>query len=293
MNTLGSALIASKRLEILASASAGKHLVRHEIDATRNRDILTLLLKANMATGIPDKQKLSDSDALAQIPAILIGGHESTSNAMAWCLYALSLQPSIQQEICDEAWSVHTENPSMDELVALPHLDSVIRETLRLYPSFPLTIRTAVKDDVIPLKEPFVDIHGQIHDAIKIRKDTPIDIPILALNRLKSIWGEDAFEFKPKRWASVLEAAQSIPGVWSNMMTFIGGPRACIGYRFALVQMKVLLFTLIRSFEFELAVSADEIIGRATVMRRPLVRSEREKGPQLPLLVKPYRNIGA
>ena len=84
-------------------------------------------------------------------------------------------------------------------------------------------------------------------------------IPILAMNRNKSIWGEDAKEFRyafnsylallpytfhfiqlllsrPERWESTPEAASSIPGVWGNMLTFLGGPRACIGYRFTLVE---------------------------------------------------------
>lgn len=61
-------------------------------------------------------------------------------------------------------------------------------------------------------------------------------IPILAMNRSKELWGEDSFEFKPERWEKPPEAISSIPGVWGHMMTFIGGPRACIGYRFSLVE---------------------------------------------------------
>ena len=44
------------------------------------------------------------------------------------------------------------------------------------------------------------------------------------------------FFSRPERWESIPNAASSVPGVWANILTFIGGPRACIGYRFSLVE---------------------------------------------------------
>jgi len=74
------------------------------------------------------------------------------------------------------------------------------------------------------------------HASIRVSKGDPIFIPILAINRSEAIWGADAAEFKPERWASLPDAASQVPGVWGHLMTFIGGPRACIGYRFSLVE---------------------------------------------------------
>jgi cytochrome P450 len=45
-------------------------------------------------------------------------------------------------------------------------------------------------------------------------------------------------------------------------MTFLGGQRACIGFKFAVLEMKALLFHLIRAFEFELAVDPKDVVGR-------------------------------
>lgn len=55
--------------------------------------------------------------------------------------------------------------------------------------------------------------------------------------------------------------------------------------------MKALLFTLIRAFEFELAVPVSEVKKAALIVTRPVIESEKDKGNQLPLLVKPYRHL--
>lgn len=53
--------------------------------------------------------------------------------------------------------------------------------------------------------------------------------------------------------------------------------------------MKALVFTLIRTFEFELAVPAEEIVPFGTFVQRPALRDSKEEGAQLPLLIRPYR----
>ena len=55
----------------------------------------------------------------------------------------------------------------MDELNALPYLDMVIRESLRLHPPVPTAIRVPVKYDFIPVSEPFTDRNGNVQDSIK------------------------------------------------------------------------------------------------------------------------------
>jgi hypothetical protein len=43
-------------------------------------------------------------------------------------------------------------------------------------------------------------------------------------------------DWRPERWDNLPEAVSNIPGVWGHLLTFLGGPRACIGYRFSLVE---------------------------------------------------------
>ncbi|KAG1767613.1 cytochrome P450 [Suillus placidus] len=288
MGRIGSQLLHDAKAAVLSSHGAEKG-GSIEKSSLQGRDLLSLLVRANMATDIPENQRISDEDVLAQVPTFLVAGHETTSTATTWALYALCLRPDIQTKLREELLTVETETPSMDELVALSYLDAVVRETLRLHAPVPSTVRIAMKDDILPVDTPFTDKYGVVHDGIKVSKGDPIFIPILAINRSEAIWGTDAKEFNPDRWASLPEVASQVPGVWGHLMTFLGGPRACIGYRFSLVEMKALLFTLVRAFEFELAVPASDVGKRSTIVQRPFLRSDPENKSQLPLLVKPYR----
>ena len=96
-----------------------------------------------------------------------------------------------------------------------------------------------------------------------MKKGDSIILPIRGLNVSKDIWGKDADEFKsvysvivisphmliifhsPERWENLPEVAKNMPGVWGHVMTFIGGARGCIGYRFALIEY-VLPYPILR-----------------------------------------------
>ncbi|KAJ3557679.1 hypothetical protein NM688_g1343 [Phlebia brevispora] len=283
MRRIGMQIIADRKAEILAEkgASGERGTARKDV---KGRDLLSLLIKSNMAVDIPDSQRLSDEEVLGQVPTFIVAGHETTSGAIMWCLFSLSQAHETQSKLRDELLTVKTDTPTMDELNALPYLDMVVRETLRFHAPVPMTDRVAEKDDVIPLEKPFADRHGQFHESIRVSKGCFVLVPIAVLNRSKEIWGEDALEFKPERWLNLPEATKKIPGVWSDMMTFIGGPRACIGYRFAILEMKALLFTLLRSFEFDMALPASSFIKRSSLTQRPLILGEEEKGNQMPLM---------
>ncbi|KAJ7123294.1 cytochrome P450 [Mycena crocata] len=254
----------------------------------RARDLLSLLVRANTAKDIPSSQRLSDEDVLAQVPTFLFAGHETTSTGTTWALYALTQNTAAQTRLRDELLAVPTDNPTMDELNALPYLDCVVRETLRLHAPVPGTSRVAMQDDVVPLASPFTDVKGIVHDSIRVKKGQMITIPILGMNRAKDIWGADADKFRPERWEVQPPISNSMPGIWGQMLSFLAGPRACIGYRFSLIEMKALLFTLIRALEFELAVPVADVGMKTYIVQRPILRSQPEGGNQMPLLVKRY-----
>ncbi|KAF9453669.1 cytochrome P450 [Macrolepiota fuliginosa MF-IS2] len=271
--------------QLLAERKLALDPQRPDKTAIEGNDILSLLVRANASGAI--NQRLSDEHVLAQIPTFIIAGHETTSTGTAWVLFALAQDKAIQARLREELLSVPTENPTMDELNALSYLDAVVREAMRLHSPLPATARYPVEDDVLPLETPIIDKSGKVHHELRVDKEVTVLISIAMVNRLESIWGKDAKEFNPDRWSSLPEAAMSIPGVWGNTLSFLGGPRACIGYRFALIEMKALLFILIRAFEFELAVPVQDIIKRAEIVTRPILRTDPTGANQLPMLVRP------
>ncbi|KAJ7255345.1 cytochrome P450 [Mycena rebaudengoi] len=277
--------------QLLTDGKAAVEAAGGEKTVSGRRDLLSLLLKANMATDIPEHQRLSDAEVVAQVPAFFIAGHETTSSATSWTLYALAVNRSAQTKLREELLSVSTDNPTMEELNALPYLEAVVRETMRVHSPVVFTTRMAMADDVLPLNKPYIDKQGVLHDSLTIAKGQMIHIPILAVNTDKTIWGADASEFRPERWEHVPDAVNEIPGVWAHLLTFFAGPHNCIGFRFTLVEQKALLFTLIRAFEFEMSVPKGGIGRSSTPLQRPVVLAEREKGSQLPLIVKLYRGF--
>ncbi|KAJ6516736.1 cytochrome P450 [Mycena vitilis] len=265
---------------------AKRDIASGEKEAGR-KDLLSLLVQSNTSPDIPESHRLSDEVVVAQLPTFFVAGHETTSTAVTWALYALALHLDVQATLRTELQAMGTDNPSLDALNALPYLDKVVREVMRLYAPVGVTNRMAMRDDVIPLGTPYTDTRGVQHDSIIVAKGQMIYVPVRAVNCDPRIWGPDAAEFKPGRWEAVPDAANAIPAVWSHLFSFLGGPHNCIGWRFALAEMKSLLYTLIRTFEFEMAVPPEAIGQTATgAVQRPLLLAERQKGPQLPMRVR-------
>lgn len=115
------------------------------------------------------------------------------------------------------------------------------REILRFDPPVTATIRHSAITDHIPLSKPVQSATNpnKTISSIPVKKGQVVFIPIYAMNHSKEIFGPDADEFRPERWieserSAGTEGAKKIEGgvgVWSNLLTFIAGPRSCIGYK--------------------------------------------------------------
>ncbi|KAJ7866939.1 cytochrome P450 [Mycena olivaceomarginata] len=263
--------------ELLAESQAAIKASGDEVYSTR-RDLLSLMVKSNMSKD-QENARLSDADVYctlaykmhAEIPTFFVAGHETTSTATTLALHALSINPLVQKRLREELFSVASDAPSFDELNSLPLLENFVRETIA----------------PISAGRQYLDRHGRAYNTIGMPKGTTVRIAITAVNRDKEIWGDDADVFRPERWENIPAAASAIP---LNKRCH-EGPHNCIGFRFAIVEMKSLLFALVRAFEFEPAVPTGGITFSLTPVMRPRVLAEPEGGNQLPLIVRPYVTI--
>lgn len=178
------------------------------------------------------------------------------------------------------------ESIPYDELVTLPFMDAVCRETLRLFPPVPTVTRVTRQDVVLPLSTPVKGLDGREMQSLLIPNNTKVFISILNANRDPTLWGTDASKWKPDRWLSPLPEAlhdAHMPGIYSHLMTFLGGGRACIGFKFSQLEMKVVLSTLVSQFRFSL--SDKDIFWQMSGIVTPTVKGSPQR-TQLPLKVE-------
>ncbi|KAI0741674.1 cytochrome P450 [Daedaleopsis nitida] len=291
LHTVSCEIVNSKK----AALAKGDEEVIHQVG--EGKDIISKLLQANMVASAEDR--LSDEEVVAQVSTLVSAAMDTTSGVLSHLLHLLADHPDVQERLRKEVIGARQEadggHISYDRLVELPYLDAVCRETLRLYPPLPGIGKTYVRHVVLPLGKPLRGRDGTLMHELLIPKNTNIAIGILASNRNPELWGPDADEWKPERWLSPLPETlinAHIPGVYSNLMTFLGGGRSCIGFKFSQMEMKVVLATLLESFTFSIPLELEEpIYWNLAGIQFPTVGKISTK-PELPLRVELLREGG-
>ncbi|KZT28759.1 cytochrome P450, partial [Neolentinus lepideus HHB14362 ss-1] len=237
-----------------------------------------------MTVNASGEGKMTTQETIDNVRAYSIAGYETSAMTASMVLWELAKQPSCQQKLREELVKLGRE-PSYDDLSSsseLQYLDAVVKEGLRCYPAAANYGRVALEDDVLPLDTPITTPSGEVVTEIRIQAGQAINLPHISINTLESVW-EDGQSFRPERWIEPngLPPKSKTLTSWSNMMTFSMGPRMCLGYRLAILELKAILAVLVRNFTFEL--TDDKVEKRYAVVLQPKVVGK--EGPQLPLKV--------
>ncbi len=194
-------------------------------------DLLSRLLQA---ADDPDTDRsLSDAELRDQLATFLFAGHETTSTALAFACWLLGHHSAAFDRVRDELASVcGDDDPTMADLPELAFTGRVIKETLRLYPPAFMLIR-----------RPQADV---VFEEFRVPADTPVTLPQYSLHRDERFWG-DPDDFRPDRFREAVAAERPEYAYFP----FGGGPRHCVGMRFAMLELKLALATMVTRVGFE------------------------------------------
>ncbi|KAH6612193.1 Pyoverdine/dityrosine biosynthesis protein-domain-containing protein [Chaetomium sp. MPI-SDFR-AT-0129] len=214
----------------------------------------TRMLKARESGTWTEKQLLDN------LTVAFVAGQENPQLCMISTLYLLAKHPNIQTRLLAEiqqSKGVGHAEPDPDTLQDMPFLTAVIYESLRLFPPIgQLVNRRASKDALLG-------------GDVVIPKGTYLGYNCYSTNRDPGIWGPTAHNFDPARWGDSSLAIQKQyrqRRAKAEFISFHGGRRACLGEKFAVLQMRITLVALIREFSWTLDPTW---VDRKTPSRQP------------------------
>lgn len=178
---------------------------------------------------------------MAQVFLFFAGGFETTASLMQMCSWELAMCQNIQKELIQEVDDVlHTLNGktiSYETLNKMKYLDMVVNETLRKWPPLPLLMRECNKDYKV------VTSDGK---EIQFRKNDNVLIHTRLIQHDPKYF-ENPSNFDPSRFSDE-NKSKIVPG---SFLSFGNGPRFCIGTRLALLEIKLVFFTILSKYTIE------------------------------------------
>nr|XP_019543093.2 probable cytochrome P450 313a1 [Aedes albopictus] len=184
-------------------------------------------------------------DILAHLCLMVFAGNETTAKTVNAALLLLAMHPEIQERCYKEIVSVcpgENEHISAEDAAKLTYLEMVIKESMRLFPVAAIMARVTSSD-------------VKINDHQTIPKDTRIIIGTFQIHRDPKIWGPNADQFDPDHFLP-----ENVAGRHPySFIPFSGGPRNCMGIRYAWLSMKILLAFVLRQYRLSTSVKYDEL----------------------------------
>ncbi|TYI63691.1 hypothetical protein E1A91_D09G034100v1 [Gossypium mustelinum] len=188
-------------------------------------DLLTSYITEKESTGLKCDDKFLRDTALNMI----IAATDTTSTALTWRRLF-----------------------HVDEVKNLVYLHGALCEALRLYPPAPFNHKEPVKPDILPSGHP-------VHPKTKIL------FSVYSMGRMKSIWGEDCYEFKTERWIN--ERGEIKHESSYKFLSFGAGPRICLGKETSFIQMKAVASALIYNYRIHVMEETPVVPALSVVLR--------------------------
>ncbi|ESO89799.1 hypothetical protein LOTGIDRAFT_218629 [Lottia gigantea] len=210
-----------------------KVIAERQNNPSDRADFVSLAMKAKEDSEKRQEGRVfNQHDLIGNLLVFMLAAYDTTSTTLSFVSYCLATHPDIQDKVLHEINQKlgKDEEPDHENITKLKYLQQVIDETLRLFPALIRTVRYCAED---------IDINGTF-----IAKGTEISFPVFAIQRDPDFW-ENPDVFDPERFSP--ENKESI-NPYSHM-PFGMGPRNCIGQRLALLELKLVLVCILRSYK--------------------------------------------
>ncbi|XP_045615139.2 cytochrome P450 4C1 isoform X1 [Procambarus clarkii] len=196
---------------------------------------------------------LSDEDIREEVDTFMFEGHDTTAAAINWSLYLIGCYPEIQARVHEELDSIFGDSDrpvTMADLREMKFTENCIKEALRLFPSVPLLARELKEEAVI--------------DGYRIPAGTTVMIVTYRLHRDQEQFPKPEV-FDPDRFLPE-NVAKRHPYAY---IPFSAGPRNCIGQKFALMEEKILLSSILRKLRVESVTRREDLLILGELILRP------------------------
>ncbi len=221
---------------------ARDHLLAHIEEAVKARqqntgtDVLSLLVE----TRDEDGNALTMRELKAQTLLLLFAGHETSTAMITSLCLALAQNPAAWEKAHAEQEALgERERLTLEDLRQMPYLDQVLKEVERLYP---------------PVAGGFRGVTQEFEfNGYRVPQGWRVLYNIPSTHRDPRLY-RDADRFDPDRFAPQREEDSAMP---FSLVGFGGGPRICIGYAFAQMEMKLLAAYLLRGYIWEILPDQD------------------------------------
>ena len=226
--------------------------VRKALQTPSRKDLLQLMLEAQQQE--IEGKRMSDEEVSAQSVIFMVAGFETTGSTLSYMAYILATHPEIQEKLLkelDQAVETRGDMPLYDFVNTLDYLDRVFCEVLRLYTPGFLVHRRCNETCTI--------------NGITIPSGVDVFMPPYVLHRDPALW-PDPEKFDPDRFSPQNRDFQEP----YSYMPFGIGPRQCIGFRFALLEMKTAMLKILSKVKFQRAVdTASQLKFRSVLIMQP------------------------
>lgn len=183
-------------------------------------------------------EKMTDQQIRDEVLTMFLGGTDTSGNTLSWVLYYLQMYPEVRKKAEEEVVRVlQGRTPTPESFMQLGYIKRVIEETLRLSPQNWVMSRDTLSEQTL--------------GGYTIPKDTTVFLGVYITHRRPDIW-ENPLSFDPDRFLPDRASGRHL----LSYLPFGSGPRKCIGFHFAMMEITFAISMILQRFDLEVVNAA-------------------------------------